>query len=86
MVDAFHAAVAARVIGAGGDFAYAEKFEDGVRKLRGEVETIVGKKAHRTSPEWNVLIDEDIGGPFGRVFRRGDCVHVGAPAKAVGEE
>ena len=86
MVDAFHTAVTTGVVGAGGDFAYAEEFEDGGRKLRGEVETIVGKKAHRASPEWNVLIDEYVGGSFGRVVGRGDGIHVGSPAKAVGEE
>ena len=86
MVDAFHASVTARVVGACGEFAHTKEFIDGCRKLRAELESVVGEKGRWASPERDKAVHQYIGGAFCGEFCGGDGEHVGPSAESVGEE
>ena len=86
MIHALDAAVAVRMIGTCPNFARAEELANSARQLGAELEAVVGEKTNGASPEWDVLLDKNVGGPVGREFSCGNGVHVCAPAETVGEK
>ena len=85
MVDTFYASVAAGVVGARGELVNPEKLVNGGRESSTNLKAIIGQEGGRASPQRNEAAYQNVCGPFGGKFGRGNSEHVGTAAKAVRE-
>ena len=86
MVNAFYATVTAGVVGAGREFADAEKLIYCSCQLGTKLRSVIGQEGGWAKPERDVAVHQDIGGAFCGEFCRCDSEHVRAAAEAIREK